>query len=147
LRNNDRFTYDGKARTEAQAPARIDCHYLISAWSAGQDPQDAENVETEHRLLYSAAAAMLRHNPIIARQVFGDIPRELDDLNDNDTNWRRTVLANDLTLQAFYGLDPVLRDLELPSDVMPPEGFHRLGEFWGLMGATALWHPTAYVII
>jgi hypothetical protein len=37
--------------------------------------------------------------------------------------------------------------MELPTDVMPPEGFHRIGEFWGLMGATAIWHPAAYIIV
>ena len=147
LRNNDRFTYNGTVRTEAQAPARLDCHYLVSAWSPGQNLQDGENVVTEHRLLYEAAAALLRHNPIIARHVFGDIPTAIDDLNDNDATWRATVAANDPILSAFYSLDPVLRDMELPADVMPPEGYHRVGEFWGLMGANAAWHPSAYVIV
>jgi Pvc16 N-terminal domain len=149
LRSNDRVTFNGTVRSEAQAPAQLDCHYLLTAWSAGQTGQDGENVATEHRLLYTAAAVLLRHNPIIARRVFGNIPKDMDALNDNDPNFLSTVTANDpdTTLSDFYSLDPVLRDTALQLDVMPPEGYHRIGEFWGLMGANAIWHPSAYVII
>ena len=149
LRNNDRVSYNGPVRSDAQAPAKLDCHYLVSAWSAAQTGQDGENVTSEHRLLYTAAAVLLRHNPIIARHVFGDIPTDMDALNDNDPNWLSTIMLNntDTTVSDFYSLDPVLRDAELPLDVMPPEGYHRIGEFWGLMGANAIWHPSAYVIV
>ena len=148
LRSNDRFKFNGTVPSESQAPARLDCHYLITAWSPDQGLQDGENVMTEHRLLYSAAAALLRHNPIVARHVFGDIPVTIDALNDDPkSNYHNTVAAANPLLRAFYSLDPVIRDLELPVDVMPPEGFHRIGEFWGLMGSGAIWHPSAYVIV
>ena len=58
LRSNDRFKFNGTVPSESQAPARLDCHYLITAWSPDQGLQDGENVMTEHRLLYSAAAAL-----------------------------------------------------------------------------------------
>ena len=72
----------------------------------------------------------------------------IDALNDDPkSNYHNTVAAANPLLRAFYSLDPVIRDLELPVDVMPPEGFHRIGEFWGLMGSGAIWHPSAYVIV
>jgi hypothetical protein len=150
LRTGDHVKFNGPERYVAQVPARLDCHYLMTAWSAaGQTGQDGENVVAEHRLLYSGAAALIRHNPIVARKIFGGIPTDLDALNDNDPNWLSTVTANDTdtTLSDFYSLDPILRDSELAIDVLPPEGYHRIGEFWGLMGATAIWHPSAYFIV
>jgi hypothetical protein len=147
LRRNDLAQFQGRDRTEARAPARIDCTYLISAWSpeGGNDAEAA--VAVEHRLLYGAAAALLRREPIVAREVF-DIPDGLDDLHDNHrAEFDASPFAQDPAILDFYALDPILRDMELPTDVLPPEGFARLADFWGLMGAGAVWRPVAEVVV
>jgi Pvc16 N-terminal domain/Carboxypeptidase regulatory-like domain len=101
------------------APSRIDCQYLVSAWhpSTGALTPASEPTVLEHRLLTAAAAGLLREPAINPSRVFpGGDPR-------------------------LAAIDPEIRDSELPLTVLPPEGFPKLAEFWGAMGATRLWRP------
>src|SRR5262245_28859591 len=53
LRSNDRpSSFDGNLINETPAPRRIDCHYLISAWSPAQQTPAIEPTLDEHALLY-----------------------------------------------------------------------------------------------
>src|SRR5688572_12734716 len=56
LRSNERAreVVDGVSFAE-RAPDRVDCHYLISAWSPAQPAVGVEPTLDEHALLYEAA--------------------------------------------------------------------------------------------
>ena len=56
--------------SEEPAPARLDCHYLISAWSPAEVSPAVEPALDEHALLYQAAAALLRHAPFNPGRVY-----------------------------------------------------------------------------
>jgi hypothetical protein len=106
------------------APARLDCHYLISAWS----PTDflTPSVEPsldEHTLLYEAAAVLMQSAPF---------------------NPSRVYPANSAPLNAW----PLpFRELDLPAMVAPVEGFPKLAEFWGTMEQRHPWKPVLYLIV
>jgi hypothetical protein len=61
LRSNERTrTPENGVIHEQPAPARVDCHYLISAWSPTAELTPlVEPVLDEHALLYEAAAALI----------------------------------------------------------------------------------------
>jgi hypothetical protein len=43
---------------------------------------------------------------------------------------------------------PVLiRDAELPTQILPVEGFPKYAEFWGTMGADHRWKPAIYLVV
>lgn len=112
--------------SEIPAPRWIDCHYLITAW----DPADADiahQVEPtleEHTMLY---------------EVTGLLP-----LLETESPTPRQVYAPD-PLPA--GFPRVLADAALPLTVLPGEGFPKLAEFWGGMGAGYRWKPAVYLVV
>jgi hypothetical protein len=121
LRSNERVPeYSGGLVTQTPAARRIDCHYLITAWS-GAVPQLHPTVE-EHRLLYNTVGALMRNDPLRARKIFhGAFP---------------------------LGFPAVLEDLELPTTILPVDGFAKFAEFWGTMqGNVHPWRPAAYLIL
>lgn len=159
LRKNDRVTTGvGQRQLVSQAPFQLDCHYLASAWIKGtQEPR--EQTRLERRLLYEAAAAVLRHNPIDVRVVM-DLPDSFPSPeNATDQDWREYKQQLDdlsepneppiVSAQEFECLqeDSVLLTRQLPVDTLPPEGFSKLSEFWGLMEQNAQWRPTVYFIV
>jgi hypothetical protein len=106
---------------ETPAPRRVDCHYLVSAWSpATANLPTTEPTVDEHALLYKAVAALMDAEPFIARQIYGG------------------------TLPS--GFPDIIADAELPSIVLPVEGFPKLAEFWGAT-KTVHWKPAAYLIV
>jgi hypothetical protein len=127
LRENRRLRTNERVReiemgiaTDTPAPRRVDCHYLITAWS-GASPQLEPTVE-EHRLLYNAAAVLLRQDPLSPRRIFGG---------------------------SFPPGFPVeLEKVDLPTTVLPVDGFAKYAEFWGtLTGAVHPWKPAVYAIV
>jgi hypothetical protein len=121
LRTNERMRQvDLGMVTETPAPRRLDCHYLISAWS-GASPQLEPTVE-EHRLLYNATAALVRQDQLSPRRIFGG---------------------------AFPpGFPAELKNADLPTTVAPVDGFAKYAEFWGTMaGAMHPWKPAVYAIV
>src|SRR4051812_23973751 len=50
-------------------PMRIDCHYLVSAWSPATASPAVEPTLDEHALLYSAIAALVRAGAIVPATV------------------------------------------------------------------------------
>jgi hypothetical protein len=121
LRSNER-TPDLKNGWETQTPAprRMDCHYLITAWS-GAAPQLLPTVQ-EHRLLYDTVAVLMKQDPLRPRKIFnGAFP---------------------------LGFPLVLEDMELPTTVLPVDGFAKYAEFWGTMaGNVHPWRPAAYLVL
>ena len=123
LRTSERsLRVEGGTAFETPAWARLDCHYLITAWSPGQQNQQVEPTLAEHELLYQAAAAFFRRPSLVPRDVYapGPLPS---------------------------GFPGGLADVELPTTVLPVEGFPKYAEFWGTMGQVHPWKPAVYLVV
>jgi hypothetical protein len=123
LRSNERLRgfADGQV-TDSPAPRRMDCHYLLSAWSPAAQTPTVEPTLDEHALLYKAVAALMTTEPMVPRRIYAPDPLPLN-------------------------FPPEIADEELPTHVLPVEGFHKLAEFWGTFGTTHPWRPLAYFVI
>jgi hypothetical protein len=123
LRSNERIRdFQNGMFTESPAPRRVDCHYLISAWSpATANLPTVEPTVDEHALLYKTVAALMDAEPFIPRQIYG--PGGLP-----------------------AGFPMVIADAQLPSTILPVEGFPKIAEFWGAT-KTVHWKPAIYLIV
>jgi hypothetical protein len=123
LRSNERVrTAQNGDVTETSAPRRIDCHYLISAWSPADVTPAIEPTLDEHAILYLVASTLARHDPMIATAIYAPAP-----------------------VPATF--PPDFASAELPIALLPPEGFIKLAEFWGTMGEKHRWKPVVYLIV
>jgi hypothetical protein len=123
LRSNERIreVNDGVI-SEVPAPRRLDCHYLITAWSPAVVSPATEPTVDEHALLYKVSAVLTNSEPLIPRIVYDPDPLPVT-------------------------FPQVIADAELPSVLLPAEGFPKYGEFWGTMGANHRWRPAIYYIV
>jgi Pvc16 N-terminal domain/Carboxypeptidase regulatory-like domain len=111
---------------EVRAPGRADCHYLVSAWSPAQQAQPAvAPTEDEHGLLYDAAAVLMDATPLNPARIPGPVPP--------DPPW-------DGEFGPYYSVD-------MPTRVLPVEGFPKYAEFWGSMGQGRPWRPVVQVVV
>ena len=123
LRSNERVrTVDGGFVNDTQAPRRIDCHYLITAWSPAQQTLAVEPTVDEHALLYQVTAALTRNEPLVPRTVYAPAP-----------------------LPATF--PAIIADEELPTMLLPIEGFPKYAEFWGAMGVNHRWKPAVWLVV
>jgi hypothetical protein len=130
LRSNQvfrQFDATGGVVDEYPAPARADCHYLITAWSSADEdlahPEQGKHGKTgeEHAILHEAASLLNVHQPLVPKSVFGN-----------------AFPAN---------FDPDLERESLPTALLPVEGFPKYAEFWGTMGAVHPWKPAVYLVV
>jgi hypothetical protein len=123
LRSNARHrTFRNGIVDEDPAPVRLDCHYLITAWSpAIVSPQVEPNLD-EHRLLYQAAAVLFRAAPL---------------------NPSRAYLLGSPELNAW---PERFRDADFPASIAPVEGYAKLSEFWSAMDPDARQKPALYLV-
>jgi hypothetical protein len=121
LRSTERFreTTNG-FEFEEPAPARVDCHYLLSAWDQARPAPPVQPTLDEHALLYGVLSVLLNNAPINPSRI--------------------------LTAAQLAAIDPLIRDSDLPTKIVPPEGFPKLAEFWGSMGQTS-WRPAIYLVV
>lgn len=105
---------------ERPPPERMNCHYLITAWSNAA--LDQGRVADEHRLLYEALAALIDAQPLVPSDIFSPAP-----------------------LPA--GFPQAIADAELPTVVAPDPGFPKLPELWGTMGERVPWRPAVWLIV
>jgi Pvc16 N-terminal domain len=110
-------------RQPAAGARRLDCHYLITAWSPALASGAVEPALDEHHLLYAALAALVDASPLNATSVYG------------------------AGTQALAAVPESWRALDLPTLVVPPNGFHALPYFWGTMGSDSRWRAGAYLIV
>lgn len=103
------------------APSWLECRYLISAWSPAAT--QVEPTPDEHALLYRALAALQDAAPINPSRVHG-----------------ADVAAIDAWPDAF-------RNVDLPTELMPVDGFAKLAEFWGMMGNNHRWRPVVELAV
>ena len=124
LRSNERIrSYDNGTFVKEPAPARLDCHYLITAWSAAQPaPQVSPSLE-EHQLLYEVIAILLESSPFNASQTY-----------------KNDAFKLSLWPKRFQNCD-------LPTLLLPADGFPKLSEFWQSMGQGARWKPCIYLVV
>jgi hypothetical protein len=98
---------------------RIDCHYLISAWSPAT--KSVEPTLDEHALLYKALAALMSAEPLSPGKVFG--------ATRPPSNFPRSFLNS-----------------SLPTMVLPVEPYGKTGEFWNATRSVH-WKPTIHLVV
>jgi 5-hydroxyisourate hydrolase-like protein (transthyretin family) len=125
LRSNERVRSidENGYISEESAPARLDCHYLITAWSPAEPSPTVESTLDEHALLYDVVAAFFRASPL---------------------NPARVYPSGSAALNAW---PERFREVDLPTLVAPVEGFAKLAEFWSAMGEDARWKPTLPLVV
>ena len=123
LRSNERVrSIDSGIVFTEPAPTRVDCHYLVTAWSPVQLSPGIEPTLDEHQLLYDAAMVLIQSAPF---------------------NPSRIYAPNSLKLAEWKDF----QNTDLPSTVVPAEPFGKLSEFWTTMGPDMRWKPALYVIV
>jgi hypothetical protein len=123
LRSNERVrAVQNGIVSETPAPRRVDCHYLITAWSPAAITPAVEPTLDEHALLAEVTGVLMQNESLIPREVYA--PNPLPDT-----------------------FPPEVADAELPTAVLPVEGFPKLAEFWGTMGASHQWKPAVYLVV
>jgi hypothetical protein len=125
LRTNERVRdVQAGVATDQPAPRRVDCHYLITAWSPVTPSLMVEPTVDEHKLLYAATNALMDNDPLEPRKVYFPAPLPL-------------------------GFPASIADAQLPVVVLPQEGFPKYAEFWGTMQGAANhpWKPAVYLIV
>jgi hypothetical protein len=124
LRDNEwRLVFESDGPHREVGPMRVDCHYLISAWSPATVTPAIEPTLDEHALLYHALAALTNAEPL------------------NPTNVYPAGSA------ALNAVDPLIRDADLPVQIVAAEGWPKLAEFWGAMGANGRWKPALWYTV
>ena len=129
IRENRKLRSNARAReaqngtvTETLPPKRVDCHYLITAWSPAPPSPAVEATLDEQALLYKVAALLMNSDPLNPARIYPPGSSAL-------TAWPEAV-----------------REDDLPVQVLPVEGFPKLAEFWGTMGSPQAWRPAVYLI-
>ena len=124
LRSNERSRAISNGQiTHTPAPARVDCHYLISAWSPATATVAVEPALDEHTLLYDALAALMNAAPINPLHVYPE------------------------GSAALAAVPQLIRETDLPTTILPAEGFSKLPEFWSAMGEGHRWKPALYLTV
>jgi hypothetical protein len=104
-------------------PMRIECTYLITAWDSAAINESFEPGMDEHRLFYDVLACLANAQPINASHIYPAGSAEL------------------------LGLPAAVQSVDLPTRVVPSEGYSRLGEFWQSMGTQIRWRPTIELVV
>jgi hypothetical protein len=106
-------------RSASSATRRIDCHYLITAWSPAS--RSLEPTLDEHALLFKVLTVFIAAGPLVARRIYDGQP-----------------------LPAGFPDD--FADTELQTIVLPVERVPKLGEFWGSNRGSA-WKPAIHLVV
>jgi hypothetical protein len=104
------------------APMRVDVHYLVTAWDSAAMSETLEPGIEEQKLLYAVLAALVLATPLNATRIYAPA--------------------------AVPGTVPAaIAKADLPTKVVPPEGYAKLAEFWGSMGPAIRWRPAVHLIV
>jgi hypothetical protein len=154
---------------ESYYPAWVDAHYLITAWDTAIDP--SARALKEHEILAAVSSALLAGDPFTPSEVYPG-PTNAQVLavttpvrNAAEDRARRAGASqaeiiqagNEAANAAAQALtDRLLAPLRLwpeefwlpglPYQVLPPDGFPKLSEFWTTMGAGSAWKPVVYLL-
>ena len=129
LRENRKLRSNARERTaqggdwyEVPPPRRVDCHYLISAWSPVAPSMSLDPTPDEHALLAEAARVLGAHDELDPVAIYAL------------SNPPQTPPAP-------------IADERFPITLLPVEGFPKYAEFWGTMGEKNRWKPCIYSVI
>ncbi len=111
---------------ETAPPRRVDCHYLISAWSPAQPNAGLDPTPDEHALLAEVARALGRKDVLDPAEI---------------------CAATRPPSLAAVAVPPPLAGEMLPVTLLPVEGFPKIAEFWGTMGDGNRWKPCVYAVV
>jgi len=112
----------GQDIVEIPPPRRVDCHYLISAWSPASVTMAFDPTPDEHALLAETARVLGAHDELDPVAIY--------------------ALSNP------PGAPPAtIKDERFPLTLLPVEGFPKYAEFWGTMGQDSRWKPCVYTVI
>lgn len=121
LRSHQRFTQgSGAGQETVRAPGRLNCRYLISAWSPARATPLVEPAVDEGVLLHQVTTVLMDAIPLDAAAIYGTTP-----------------------LPA--GFPPEMLEPPLPTVVAPSEPFDKLSDFWHRMDT--VWKPVVDVIV
>jgi hypothetical protein len=127
LRSNERErTYIGPDVYETPPARRVDCHYLISAWSPVQATPGIDPTFDEHALLAEAARVLGQRDALDPAEI--------------------CAATRPPNLPAI-AVPPGLQGEMLPLTLLPVEGFPKYAEFWGTMGENHRWKPCVHAVI
>jgi len=153
---------------ESLYPAWVDAHYLITAWDTSND--QSTRALKEHEILAAVSSALLAGDPFTPREVYPDpTDADLAPVEAARAAARATAQAAGATLDEIVAAgdqaaaatrkqitDRILAPLNawpeefrlpgLPYEVLPPEGFHRLSDFWTNMGTGSIWKPVVWLV-
>jgi hypothetical protein len=122
LRSNERVRdIQNFTVTDTPRPRRVDLHYLITAWSPATASASVEPTLDEHALLYKVTGTLMNGEPLIADNVYAPNPLP-------------------------PGFPAAIAGVELPTHVLPVEGFPKIAEFWGTFGTIHPWKPMVYFV-
>jgi hypothetical protein len=119
-RSNERFRTTNGVIHERRAPARLNCRYLLSAWSPAQANALTDPAREEAVLLYEVTRVLMEASPLDAREIYAPNP----------------VPA---------GFPDDMLDPPLPTVVAPAEPFPKLPDFW--MRMDTVWKPVVDLIV
>jgi len=129
LRENRKLRSNARERTvvdrdvfEEPPARRVDCHYLISAWSPVAVSMAIDPTTDEHALLAEATRVIGAHD-------------ELDPV---------AIYAASNPPEAPPA---AIADEKFPITLLPVEGFPKIAEFWGTMGEKNRWKPLLYAVV
>ncbi|CUR61795.1 hypothetical protein NOCA150095 [metagenome] len=103
------------------SPYLLRCDYLLSAWNSAKDSAAVQATTAEHGLLGRVVRTLVERAPLTPAAVL--VPAEL------------------------AGLPSAWREDTFDTDVLPPEGFTKVPEFWGTMGRAAPWRPVVWLTV
>ena len=129
LRENRRLRSNEREREiigddvfETPPPRRVDCHYLISAWSPVTPSAALDPTPDEHALLADVARVLGTHDELDPVAIYA----------------QATPPGTP---------PPLIADERFPITLLPVEGFPKYAEFWGTMGENHRWKPCVYTVI
>lgn len=130
LKENRQMRSVGRTRSESQGiitetplPRYVDVQYLITAWDPSTPQMAVEPTIAEHELLWAVTAALMDADPLEPRKIYFPSPLPI-------------------------GFPELIQDMQLPTTILPRDGFGKHAEFWGTMpGTNHPWRPSVVLVV
>jgi hypothetical protein len=125
LRSNERVrTSRAGWFTETLASPRLDCAYLVTAWSPITGGGILTAATVEHELLYAVLAVLMQFRPLVAAEVYA----------------RPNPFGHTLA-----GVPDALKAQPLPAQVALPDAVREPAEFWTTMNVDS--RPALHLVV
>src|SRR5215470_7629418 len=108
---------------ETPFPRYVDVHYLITAWDPASPGPAVEPTIAEHELLWGVTSALMDADPLTPSAIYAPNPLP-------------------------PGFPALIQSAELPTTILPSDGFAKHAEFWGTMpGKFHPWRPAVFLVL